>query len=156
MTETDQAALSYLARRDVSVQWRGFMRALLETLGAHLDEATRGGLLRSVGGQMAAGMPLRAASTLAELEVRMNDALAAIAWGYVGVALDEADHSLRLTHRAAPAIGAPGDEAGRWVTAVLEGLYGAWLGAQQGDSAGGASLRTVHCEPGLVVLRYGQ
>ncbi|HWL80903.1 MAG TPA: cellulose biosynthesis protein BcsD [Roseomonas sp.] len=156
MTEADQAALSYLARRDVSAQWRGFVRALLETLGTHLDEASRSGLLRSIGGQMAAGMPLQAASTLAELEARMNDALATIAWGYVSVTLDGTDRSLKLTHHAAPAIGAAGDGAGGWISAVLEGLYGAWLGAQQGGTGSGAGLRTVQCEPGLIVLRYGQ
>ncbi|MXP62254.1 hypothetical protein E0493_02675 [Roseomonas sp. M0104] len=155
MTEADQAALAYLARRDVSMQWRGFLRALLETLGARVDEASRSVLLRSVGAQMAAGMPLQPASTLAELEGRMNDALGAIGWGYVGVALDETDRSLRLTHHAAPAVGATGDEAGRWIAMVLEGLHGAWLGAQQGGGEGGASLRAVRCDPGLVVLRYG-
>lgn len=156
MTEPDQAALSYLARRDVSGQWRSFVRALVETLDAHLDAATRGGLLRSVGAQMGAEMPLRPATTLAGLEARMNEALAQLAWGYVAISLDETDRSLRLTHRAAPAIGVAGDEAGGWIAAVLEGLYGAWLGSQQGGGETSAGLRTLQCEAGLVVLRYGQ
>ncbi|HWX48768.1 MAG TPA: cellulose biosynthesis protein BcsD [Roseomonas sp.] len=156
MTETDQAALSYLARRDVSGQWRGFVQALVETLDAHLDAATRGGLLRAVGARMGAEMPLRPASTLAELEARMNEALGRIAWGYVAVSLEQSDRSLRLVHRAAPAIGAAGDAAGGWIAAVLEGLYGAWLGSQQGGGEAGAALRTLRAEAGLVVLRYGQ
>ncbi|WP_181378073.1 cellulose biosynthesis protein BcsD [Teichococcus aestuarii] len=156
MTQMDQAALAYLARRDVSAQWRGFLRALLETLDANLDRNTRNGLLRAVGGRLGQALPLPAATTLAELEARMNAALAELSWGYVSVALDEADRSLRLSHHAAPVVGAPGDEVGSWFATVLEGLYTAWLAAQQGGgSEAGPQLRVVQSEPGLVQLRYG-
>lgn len=155
MTQTDQAALAYLARREVSAQWRGFLRALLETLDAHLDRNSRNGLLRAVGARLATALPLRPAATLAELEARMNATLAELSWGYVTVALDEADRSLRLTHRAAPAVPAAGDEAGDWFATVLEGLYATWLVAQQGSVEGGPQLRVLRSEPGLVTLRYG-
>lgn len=156
MTQMDQAALAYLARRDVSPQWRGFLRALVETLDTSLERNTRNGLLRAVGGRLAQALPLSPAATLEELEARMNAALAELSWGYVSVALDEADRSLRLLHRAAPVVGAAGDEAGGWFGTVLEGLYAAWLTAQQGGGAeGGPQLRLVQSEPGLVQLRYG-
>lgn len=155
MTQADQAMLAYLARREVSAQWRAFLRALLETLDGHLDRDTRNGLLRSVGARMGQSLPLPPMATLAELEARMNGALAELSWGYVALALDEADRSLRLTHHAAPAVPVAGDEAGGWVGAVLEGLYATWLAAQQGSGAGGPQLRLVRCEPGLAQLRYG-
>ncbi|PHK93652.1 cellulose synthase [Pseudoroseomonas rhizosphaerae] len=156
MTQMDPAALAYLARRDVSAQWRGFLRALLETLDAHLDRNTRNGLLRAVGTRLGQAVPLPAAATLPELEARMNAALAELSWGYVAVALDETDRSLRLSHHAAPAVGAAGDEAGEWFATVLEGLYAAWLAQQQGGGAeGGPQLRLVRHEPGLAELRYG-
>lgn len=156
MTQMDQAALAYFARRDVSAQWRGFLRALLETLDAHLDRNTRNGLLRAVGARLGQALPLPASATLGELEGRMNAALAELSWGYVAVALDETDRSLRLSHHAAPAVGVGGDEKGDWLGIVLEGLYATWLAAQQGAAAeGGPQLRLVRSEPGLILLRYG-
>jgi len=154
MTQTDHPALAYLARRDVSGQWRGFLRALVETLDAHLDANGRNALLRSVGARLGNDMPLRPAATLVELEARMNEALASIAWGYVTITLDEADRSLRLTHGAAPAIGVAGDDAGAWAGAVLEGLYGTWLSAQQGGTESGARLRLLQAGGGQALLRY--
>ena len=155
MTQMDQAALAYLARRDVSVQWRGFLRGLLETLDAHLDHAGRDGLLRAVGTRMAASLPLAPSATLPELEARMNDTLSGMGWGFVAVALDEADRSLRLTHHAAPAVATAQDASGLWLGTVLEGLYDAWLTAQQGGTGSGAQLRVVQSDTGRFVLRYG-
>jgi hypothetical protein len=156
MTQTDHAALAYLARRDVSAQWRGFLRALLEVLEAQMEPSAREALLRAVGGRFAAAMPLPPADTLPELERRMNEALAAAAWGHVALELDPQDRQLRFTHSAAPCVAAPGDEAGAWLGPVLEGLYAAWLGAQPGgEDAGPAALRLVSLEPGLAKLRYG-
>ncbi|MCQ4161798.1 hypothetical protein NON00_17945 [Roseomonas sp. GC11] len=155
MTQPDPAALTYLARRDVSAQWRGFLRALVETLDGSLDRAGRDGLLRAVGARLGAALPLAAAETLPVLEARMNEALAGMAWGYVSLSVDEADRSLRLTHLALPVLPVAGDDSGAWMGAVLEGLYGAWLGAQQGGAAGGATLRVVQGDTGRLVLRYG-
>ncbi|MFC7610128.1 cellulose biosynthesis protein BcsD [Teichococcus aestuarii] len=155
MTQMDQAALAYLARRDVSAQWRGFLRALLETLDADLDRNTRNGLLRAVGGRLGQALPLPAATTLAELEARMNAALAELSWGYVSVALDEADRSLRLSHHAAPVVGAPGDEAGSWFATVLEGLYTAgWRRSRGWLGSGAATPRGAErAGPGAAALR---
>lgn len=155
MTQTDQSALAYLARRDVSVQWRDFLRALLETLDAQMDRSARDTLLRSVGERFAAMMLLAPSPTLAALEVRMNEALAAAAWGQVLLELDERAHSLRVVHSAAPCISSPGDEDGAWLGPVLEGLYSSWLSEQQGGDSGGATARLVTLEPGLATLRYG-
>jgi hypothetical protein len=160
MTQTDHSALAYLARRDVSVQWRGFLRALLQTLDSRMERTERDALLRSLGGHFAATMPLPAAETLAALESRMNDALAAAAWGQVALDLDERENALRITHSGAPCVSAPEDEDGAWIGAVLEGLYSAWLGAQypsaeEEDAPGEIEARMTGFAPGVAVLRYG-
>ena len=56
-TVVELRSLSYLARRGVSPQWRGFLRALIETLDANLDVASRDALLRAVGARLAGLMP---------------------------------------------------------------------------------------------------
>lgn len=151
----DQAALTYLARRGVSPQWRPFVRALLEVAGAHLPEAARLLFLRALGEGMARDMALPPCESLSALEAAMNAALAEAEWGYVEVALDEAEAALVLRHAAAPLVSLPADPAGAWVVPVLEGLYQAWLDAQPG-AVEGVPVRQAAHEGGLVVLRYAQ
>src|SRR4051812_34525621 len=74
---TELRSLSYLARRGVAAQWRGFLRALIETLDANLDAASRDALLRAVGARMSGTLPL-----------------AACDWGWVEISLDPQDRSL--------------------------------------------------------------
>jgi hypothetical protein len=156
MTQMDHAALAYLARRDVSRQWRGFLGALLETLEGQMDSAARDALLRAVGQRLAAAMPLPPAETLEGLEARMNEALASATWGHVALELDPQDRRLRFRHSAAPCVSTPHDPAGAWIGPVLEGLYGAWLSAQPGGAeAGPATVRLEALEPGLARLQYG-
>ncbi|MBO1075618.1 cellulose biosynthesis protein BcsD [Roseomonas marmotae] len=156
MTQMDRTALAYLARKDAGAQWRGFLRALLETLEGQLDQPARDALLREVGRRFAAAMPLPPAETLAGLEARMNEALAAAAWGYVTLALDPQDRRLHFTHHAAPCIATAGDGAGAWLGPVLEGLFGTWLSAQPGgEEAGAATVRLTSLEPGLARLQFG-
>jgi Cellulose synthase subunit D len=150
----DTPVLSYLARRGVAAQWRGFLRALVETLDANLDIASRDALLRAVGARLGGLTPLPACSSLPELEARMNEALAASDWGWVEIALDPQDRSLVLTHSAAPTVAAGPEAHGGWIAAVLEGLYGAWLGAQPGSDPGLAPRRTV-VTAATVTFRYG-
>ena len=157
MTQTDEASLAYLARRDVSPQWRGFLQAMLGTLAHRLDEAERGALLRDMGERLAEAMPLGAASTLEDLEARMNAALAPARWGHVALELDPQDRRLRFTHRAAPCVASEADPAGAWIGPVLEGLYAGWLSAQPGGTeAGGAEVRLEALRPGVATLGFGQ
>ena len=151
----DPTTLSYLARRGVAVQWRGFLRALVETLDAHLDPASRDSLLRAVGGRMAALAPMPACGTLAELESRMNDVLAAADWGYVQLSLDANAKALVIHHSAAPLVSTHHDATGGWVGAVLEGLYAAWLATQPG-AEGQVPVKRSPGSPGSVSLRYGR
>jgi hypothetical protein len=149
------SAVAYLARRGVSAQWRGFLRALLETLDANLDPASRDALLRAVGGRLGALTPLPACDSLSALEAQMNEALAVSDWGWVEVALDPQDRALVLTHCAAPAIAAGAEANGDWIAAVLEGLYGNWLGGQPGADRSLAPRR-VGATAGTITLRYGR
>lgn len=135
MTETappaaDDAVLRYIGRRSVSAQWRGFVRCLLETLDANLEPEGRDALLRIVGERIALLHPLPACDSIALLQSRMNDALAAMDWGFVDLVVE--DHGLRIRHGAAPAVATDNDADGAWIAAVLEGLFSAWIGAQDG------------------------
>lgn len=155
MTSAEPATLAYLVRRSASPQWRGFLRALVETLDEHMDAEARDTLLRTVGGRMGALSPLPGCTSLAELEARMNDVLAATDWGYVELAFDPDDHALMLTHSAAPALTTAADPGGTCIAAVLEGLHAAWLAGQPGAEAG-LSAQRVATTPAAVVLRYGR
>lgn len=151
----DTTTAAYLARRGVSVQWRAFLRALVETLDAHLDAAGRTALMRIIGRRMAESMPLRHCDTLSGLEAQINDALAAAEWGFCRMAVDVETRRLVVTHLAAPAIGAGDDADGGWVGAVLEGLYGGWLSEQPGADATLAA-EVAGYAPGETILRYGR
>ncbi|MBY0338770.1 MAG: hypothetical protein K2X11_19300 [Acetobacteraceae bacterium] len=151
----DPRTVAYLARRGVAQQWRGFLRALLETLDTHLDAASRDSLLRAVGARMAAFAPLPACASLSELEARINDALAAADWGYASLSLDVNGKALVVSHAAAPAVGTQQDPTGGWIAAVLEGLYGAWFATQPGAEASVPVTRAGNA-PGSVVLRYAR
>jgi len=150
---TDQNALSYMARRGVSPQWRAFVRSLLDISATHLPEAAQDVFLRALGEGMAREMPLPACTTLAELEDAMNVSLAAAEWGFVELTLDKGNAALLLRHMAAPIISRPGDPNGRWVARVLEGLYQSWLDAQPGAVAG-VPVRRTEDAAGTVVLQY--
>jgi hypothetical protein len=150
----EQGALSsYLARRAVSPQWRPFLRALMAVVEEHLPGDARATLLRAIGEGMAREMPLPPCATLVELEARMNEALAAVEWGYVQIALDEAAPALIIHHAAAPLVSVAGDPKGAWLGTLLEGLHQAWLDAQPGATAG-VPVRCARLENALVELRY--
>lgn len=155
MTTVETPALSYMARRGVAAQWRGFLCALIETLDANLDTASRDSLMRAVGTRFAAQMPLPACGSMHELEARMNDALAATDWGWVEIALNQQEGVLLLTHVAAPAVASSGDGQAEWIIAVLEGLYAAWLGSQPGADQS-LVLRRQGATPATITLRYGR
>jgi len=152
---TEQNALSYFARRGVAAQWRTFLRAMMETLESHLDDAGREAMLRLVGARMAALMPLPACATLAELETRINDALATVDWGYVEMSLDLGNRTMVLRHVAAPMVGTHADLNGNWIGSVLEGLYGGWLSSQPGAEPS-VPVRKWSPDGAALLLRYAK
>lgn len=152
---TDPDALTYIARRGVAPQWRVFLRAMMETLESQLEHSAREGLLRLVGARMAALMPLPPCATLGELEARMNDTLATAEWGYVQLSLDVDNRTVLLRHLAAPLVATHADLSGSWLGAVLEGLYGTWLGNQPGAEPG-IHVRRFGPDGGVMMLRYAR
>lgn len=151
----DPMTAAYLARRGVSAQWRGFLRALVETLDAHLDEAGRASLMHIIGRRMAEAMPLRHCDTLSGLEAQVNEVLAGAEWGFCRLSVDTEARRLVITHLAAPAIAAGQDGEGVWIGAVLEGVWSGWMAEQPGaDPAMAAVVATI--APGETVLHYAK
>jgi hypothetical protein len=155
MTSAEPITAAYLARRGVAQQWRGFVRAMVETLDAHLDAEGRAALMRAIGARMAGAMPLGYCDTLAGLEAQINDALGSAEWGYCRLSLDLAARRLLVVHGAAPAVGAGEDADGSWAGAVLEGLYSAWFAGQPGADATMAARLTAW-QPGEAQLLYAR
>jgi len=155
MTSAEPISAAYIARRGVSQQWRGFLRAMVETLDEHLDSAGRSALLRAIGARMAADLPLAYCDTLAELEARINDTLAGAEWGFCRLSVDLPAALLVIAHGAAPAVSTSQDADGAWAGAVLEGLYGTWLAGQPGADASLAP-KIVAWTPGEAVLHYAK
>jgi Cellulose synthase subunit D len=137
-----------------AVRFRELLRALAEEIDNHAGPQRRDALLRDVGKRMARLLPLPEVATIDALSLEMNDALAAIGWGQVHLALQETESSLLITHAELPRIGSLGEPAGCWLAAVLEGLYETWLSAQPGSDP----ALTVRREPSIsvdtVILRY--
>jgi hypothetical protein len=146
-------AEAYFARSGVSPQWRAFVRGLIATLDEHLDAEGRAAMMRAVGARMAEASPISYADTLVGLEGAMNDALAAIGWGYCALSVDMGARTLIIRHAVAPLVPAQSDRDGAWAGAVLEGLYGSWLLAQQGADAA-LSVRLASWSPGTATLHY--
>lgn len=157
MMDEDPGAVRFgAAQRPASVEWRPFVRAIVEALGARLQPEASHVLLREVGGRVAALMPLPECTSLSELEARMNSALAVVGWGSVQLSFDGADRSLLLVHQAAPTAATVTDPGGAWFSSVLEGLYERWLGAQPGAEPSLKCRADPAEEAGVVLLRYSR
>jgi hypothetical protein len=134
--------------------WEVFLRALLDTLDAHMPAEERAVLLRAIGAQMAALSPIPPEDTLSGLEARINERLAEPRWGSVSIALDSGGPALVLTHETAPVLGTGQDREGSWMGPVLEGLHAGWIAAQPGAEPEIAA-HLVSAEKDRFVLRYG-
>lgn len=154
-TPADPMTAAYLARRGVSAQWRAFLRALVETLDAHLDEAGRASLMHIIGRRMAESLPLRHCDTLSGLEAQVNEVLASAEWGFCRLAVDTGARRLVITHLAAPSVGTGADAEGAWIGAVLEGLWSGWMAEQPGADPGMAAV-VATTAPGETVLHYAK
>lgn len=137
------------------VQWRMFLRALVDEIDSMASATERDDMLRGVGARLARLTPLPDVSTLNMLQLEINDALASLGWGHASLWLNAAERVLMITHAGLPRIGSAGDPPGSWLSALLEGLYENWLGRQPG---GDASLlaRRASLQGDAVILRYGR
>jgi hypothetical protein len=137
-----------------SVDWTALLRAMAEEIDATGGAGARDSLLRAVGQRMAAIRPLTPAPTMDRLAMEVNDMLATIGWGHVSFQLNERDRSLLISHSNLPRAGAAGDPPGTWLSAVLEGLYGGWMGQLGSDPA--LQVRRMRVSPTMVLLRYSR
>ncbi len=136
-----------------SVAWRTFLRGLAVELDAQVGADASFAILRGVGQQMAALLPLIPVASLEALEMEMNMVLAEIGWGRVKVALHEADRCVMIIHSGLPQVGSAGEPAGTWLAPVLEGLYQGWMGQQPGADSS-LRARIGHYEGESIVIRY--
>lgn len=137
------------------VDWSVFLRAVAEEIDTLGGAQARDALLRAVGKRMAAIRPISAAPNMDTLSMELNDMLGGMGWGTVSFQLNEQDRSLLITHSGLPRIGAAGDPPGTWISALLEGLYEAWMGQMPGADAS-LVARRMRVTPQAVLLRYGR
>jgi Cellulose synthase subunit D len=147
-------SLNYYARQQCSRQWVHFMAAMFAEFEERADPAEADRFLETVGGKMARLLPLRRCDSLEELEEDINSVLEGIDWGWMR--LTEADGFIEITHGAYPLV--PQSEHRRgWFVAILEGLYGGWMGEQGGDQSFTARLHgTPRVNGAPLTLRYGR
>lgn len=119
-----------------------FIRALATEIDAQAGTQGRDALLRGVGRQLARLRPLPEVSSMETLELEMNANLAGLGWGSMRLALQEAERILTITHSGLPRVGSRGEPAGFWLSAVLEGLYDAWMSQQAGADKSLTARRT--------------
>ncbi len=152
----DQALSLRRTRSQSAVDWRPFLRALAEEVDSLAGAGERDDMLRGVGRRMARLTPLPAVQTLVALEIELNDALDTLGWGSVTLHVNEADRALEVTHSGLPRIGSLGTPAGQWLSALLEGLYDAWLAQQPGSKPSLTARRLDRGEGDVVVVSYGR
>lgn len=142
-------------KAQAAIDWTVFLRAMAEGIDSLGGPVARDVWLRSVGERMGAMRPISPVPNMESLTMEMNDVLAAMGWGQVGFQLNEQDRSLLITHTHLPRVGAAGDPPGTWLSALLEGLYRAWMGQLPGADPSLVAQR-LRVTPQTVLLRYGK
>ena len=139
------------------IQWRLFLRALVDEVDAMASPAERDEMLRGIGARMARLLPISAVGTLAMLQLEINEVLGSIGWGQASFELDRAEHLLAIDHVGLPRIGSAGDPPGTWLSALLEGLYESWFGQQQQAGTPLAfNARRIRTGRDGITLHYGR
>jgi len=133
---------------------RWFLRAFAEEIDSTATPGKRDDMLRGVGARLARLMPVPPVESLAALEMEMNDVLASVGWGQACLELDESERTVLITHTGLPRIGSLGSPPGTWLSAVLEGLYGAWMAQQPGSVPDLAAQRVTVGD--TITLRFGR
>lgn len=155
MDATDLTGPAGPPATQLPIQWRGFLRAMVDELDANADPQTRDLILHGIGTRMGQMTPMQAASSIETLEMEMNDSLGAMGWGAVRLDLRPDEHVLLFVHANLPRIGWAGDPPGTWLAPVLQGLYETWMGQQPGADSTLVAELDGPTQPGTIVLRYG-
>jgi hypothetical protein len=135
------------------VDWTLFLRAMADAIDGMSTPSGRDEWLRDIGVRIAGIRPLRHVPNLESLAMEANDFLRAQGWGEARFDLQESDRSLLITHTGLPRLGAAGEPPGTWLTALLEGLYTAWLGHMPGADKS-LVARRLRASPEVTLLRY--
>jgi hypothetical protein len=125
MSTVELHSLEYFAARACDPQWKIFLRALADELGAQMPDTELRAFFHVIGGRIARQAPLPPGSSLADLEKNVNAYCAASGWGWLAVR--DLSNSLEFQHSCAPLRAAFGDDALPWTSALLEGLYAEWV-----------------------------
>jgi len=145
-----------LVLEPAAVQWRPFLRAMIEEIDSLTGAAERDEMLRSVGRRMAKSLPLTSVGSLEMLELEINDTLESIGWGTAALTLNEGQRSLIISHTGLPRIGSAGSPPGTWLAALLEGLYESWLSQQPGSDPNLTIRREASSTSSPIILRFGR
>jgi hypothetical protein len=132
-------SLAYHESQQGSRQWRAFLGVLMRELKATAGDGAAD-FLRHLGACMAETMPLTPHDTLEELAAAINVHWQQINWGWC--AMTAMPEGIHIQHGAWPRVDVRVE--GEWpasLAAVLEGVYGAWLRQQGGDT--GIRVRSV-------------
>lgn len=154
--EPGQADMAYMREQLFSPQWRPFMASLMLELFGNFDTEEACGFLRQIGARMGAEIRLRKHRNLEELEAGVNEALAALSWGYARLNLSGSE--IEIVHRAYPDLGQAHPARTAWrmgYAAILEGLYTTWLQLQGGGHNMRAKAAPEGTEAAAVTLYFG-
>ena len=139
-----------------SVRFRTFLRALAEEIDSAAGPEGRDALLRKIGHRMARLVPLPSVASMEALQMEINERLGELGWGNARLDLNEAEHCLVITHMEMPHLGAAGDPPGTWLSAVLQGLYEAWIAAQPGGDPALVAQRKTTDGPDVLMLQLSR
>lgn len=122
---------NHLAAQQCARQWRGFLHALAEELGATCAPADLRMLSRNAGLRFATSVTLHPCPTLDELQFAVSQQWQALDWGWTQVQ-QQTDH-VEIRHYCSPLVAAFGNSASEWVSGFLEGAYQQWFEQQGAD-----------------------
>jgi hypothetical protein len=143
--------LDIAAKRSCAPQWRAFMEALSTTLTEVAGDELALRILGGVGAAIAKQQPVPVCSSLVDLKMALNAALAVLDWGQVDI--KEADKALEFVVIGYPFFESVDAQAA--FAATLEAVLDGWLTMQA--TRPGLSMRLVDRGRGAyppLVFRY--
>lgn len=150
----ENAIVTYLADRQCSSQWKGFLQNLAEVLASVGSETELKSLAHRAGMRFASQQPLPACDTLDDIRLAMCAVWHPLDWGWVE--LYEHPTHLQIVHRCSPLVAGFGSTHALWVSGYLEGAYQQWFDALGSDT----SLRVQQAGPidafGTVDMKLAQ
>jgi hypothetical protein len=148
--KADNRALDFLLRERISSQWAEFLLALGSELKEQLDADGLTELMQRVGQRFAAATQLEAGETVEGLQDAFNQVWTKSQWGYVALA-DEGDQ-LTIRHTFSP-LDAAMDLGYEASAGFLQGVYQQWLEAAGASEGLGVQLLAQGADNHVIELR---